>query len=131
MNKYHFLSLISFIIGVVFFILGFLQGDLQTGIFLIFPFIAGSGVYAFIGFIFIFISILLFISGFSVPTDLDKINLDKENSGSGKKISVKGGGVVLIGPFPIVFGSNWKIAAFLMVLAIILILVVLFVFLLI
>ena len=38
--------------------------------------------------------------------------------------SIKGGGVVLIGPIPVVFGSDAKTAMILMVLAIILIVVV-------
>jgi uncharacterized protein (TIGR00304 family) len=128
MNKYHFLSLICFIIGIVFFILGFLQGDIQTGIFLVFPFIAGSGIYAFTGFIFIFIAILLFIFGFTTTYKSDEFKIDQENSKPTKNTSVKGGGVVLIGPIPIIFGSNWKIAVFLMILAIILILVAYFAF---
>jgi len=128
MNKYHFLSLVCFIIGIIFFILGFLQGDIQTGFFVIFPFVAGTGIYAFMGFIFIFFAMLLFISGFKNRIDSDKIKLDQENYQTTKKTSVKGGGVVLIGPIPIVFGSNWKIAVFLMILAIILILVAYFVF---
>ena len=128
MNKYHFLSLVCFIIGIIFFILGFLQGDIQTGFFVIFPFVAGTGIYAFMGFIFIFFAMLLFISGFKNRIDSDEIKLDQENYQTTKKTSVKGGGVVLIGPIPIVFGSNWKIAVFLMILAIILILVAYFVF---
>ena len=114
MNKYHFLSLVCFIIGIIFFILGFLQGDIQTGFFVIFPFVAGTGIYAFMGFIFIFFAMLLFISGFKNRIDSDEIKLDQENYQTTKKTSVKGGGVVLIGPIPIVFGSNWKIAVFLM-----------------
>jgi uncharacterized protein (TIGR00304 family) len=128
MNKYHFLSFVCFIIGIAFFVLGFLQGDIQTGIFVIFPFIASTGVYAFAGFIFIFIAVLLFIFGFSTPIESDDLKIDKENSQPTKKTFVKGGGVVLIGPIPIIFGSNWKIAVFLMILAIVLILVSFFTF---
>ncbi len=128
MNKYHFLSLVCFIVGIAFFILGFLQGDIQTGIFVVFPFIAGTGVYAFAGFIFIFIAVLLFIFGFSARIESDDFKIDQKNSQPTKKTFVIGGGVVLIGPIPIIFGSNWKIAVFLMILAIILILVAFFTF---
>ena len=127
MNKFHFLSLICFIVGIVFFILGFLQGDIQSGIFIVFPFLAGSWIYAFVGFIFIFIAILLFTFSFTNRIVQDEIKIDKENS-QPKKTSLKGGGVVLIGPIPVIFGSNWKIAVLLMILAIILILVVFFTF---
>ena len=43
-----------------------------------------------------------------------------------KKVSVKGGGVVFVGPIPIVFGSNWKIALVLMLIALGIILVMVF-----
>jgi len=128
MNKYHFLSLICFLIGIVFFILGILQGDIQTGIIVVFPFIAGTGVYAFVGFIFIFIAIILFFFGFKTNVEPDESKFDKQDIKPTKKSAIKGGGVVLIGPIPIVFGSNWKIAVLLMVLAIILILVFVFTF---
>jgi len=128
MNKYNFFSLICFIIGIVFFIIGFLRGDIQTGVILVFPFLAGSGIYAFAGFIFIFIAILLFMFSFKTNVESDKLKMDQGNSQQTNKASVKGGGVVLIGPIPIIFGSNWKIAVFLMVLAIIFILVAFFTF---
>jgi len=38
------------------------------------------------------------------------------------KSSFRGGGVVLIGPIPVVFGSDWKIAVMMMALAITIIL---------
>jgi uncharacterized protein (TIGR00304 family) len=50
-----------------------------------------------------------------------RVKYEKDETISREKTSVKGGGVVLIGPIPIVFGSNWKIALVLMIIAIILI----------
>ncbi|MDG6934093.1 MAG: DUF131 domain-containing protein [Nitrososphaerota archaeon] len=45
-------------------------------------------------------------------------------SGLGKSADahVKGGGIVLIGPLPIVFGSEWKIVVVLMAMAILIML---------
>lgn len=126
MNRYRFLSLTCFIIGIICFILGFLQGEIQTGFFVIFPFLIGSGVYSFAGIIFIFLAILLFMLGFTKNIESEGTEKDEEGTQQIKKTSVKGGGVVLIGPLPIVFGSNWKIAFFLMVLAIILIIITFF-----
>jgi uncharacterized protein (TIGR00304 family) len=116
MNKYHIFSLIFFIIAIFLFGLGLFSGDVQTGFFVVFPFIAGSGTYAFLGMIFLLVSILLFVFGFVIIYEKDKTIIRE-------KISVKGGGVVLIGPIPIVFGSNWRIALVLMTVAIILIIV--------
>ena len=126
MNKYHFLSLIFFFIGIIFFIIGFIEGDVKSGFFIIFPFIMGSGIYAMAGFFFVFIAVLFFIFGFLNHIESEEVSVDQKPSKPIKKTSLKGGGVVLIGPIPIVFGSNWKIAVFLMVLAIILIVVAFF-----
>ena len=123
MNKYHILSLICFILGIIFFIMGFLSGDVETGIIVIFPFFSGSGIYPFLGFIFIFIAIVLFIFGLASRTVSEDFGNEIGQPDQQKKTSIKGGGVVFIGPIPIIFGSNWKIALLMMVVAIILIIV--------
>ena len=128
MNKFHFLSLFCLMAGIVFFGLGFLSGDVETGVFVVFPFLAGSGIYAFFGFIFIFIAFLLFMFGFTSHFGSDEFPTNYGEYQPRKKTSLKGGGVVLIGPIPIVFGSNWKIAIVLMIMAIIVILVAFFFF---
>jgi uncharacterized protein (TIGR00304 family) len=127
MNKRHILSLICFIVGIAFFAVGFFTGEAEGGVFVIFPFITGSGVYPLLGFIFIFIAILLFMFGFTTPIGPEELQVEDEYHPR-KKTSVKGGGIVLIGPIPIVFGSNWKIAIVLMIIAIILIIVAFFAF---
>lgn len=127
MNKRHILSLICFIVGIAFFAVGFFTGEAEGGVFVIFPFITGSGVYPLLGFIFIFIAILLFMFGLTTHIGPEELQVEDEYQ-TRKKTSVKGGGVVLIGPIPIVFGSNWKIAIVLMIIAIILIIVAFFAF---
>ncbi|MDH7516763.1 MAG: DUF131 domain-containing protein [Candidatus Thermoplasmatota archaeon] len=124
MNKYSVLSFMCFIVGIAFFVIGFLTGEIQGGILVVFPFIVGSGLYALAGFIMISIAILLFIFGFTrnIQTEENYYDLGEP----AKKSSVKGGGVVLIWPIPIVFGSNWKIAILLMILSIILIVTMFF-----
>ena len=117
MNKCHFLSLICFIAAIICFSLGIYSGDVETGVVLVFPFLAGSGIFAFLGFIFIISAFLLFMYGYADKAEYQDINGEP----SKKKTSIKGGGVVLIGPIPIVFGSNWKIAAILMIIAVIII----------
>ena len=128
MNRYHFLSLICFIGAVVFLFFGFLNGDVKVGVFIVFPFITGSGVYSFFGTILLFLMFLFFILGFIASFNtFDSKYFDNEEITSSitpeKKTSFKGGGVVLIGPVPIVFGSNWRIALILMILTIVIIIV--------
>jgi len=119
MNKYHVFSLICFIAGIICFALGIYSGDVSAGFVVIIPFVAGSGIFAFLGFIFVFAAIILFMYGFAANSEFQEI----DGAPFKKKTSVKGGGVVLVGPIPIVFGSNWKIAVVLMILALIIILV--------
>lgn len=123
MNKFHFFSLFCLIIGLIFFYLGFLSGEVETGFIIIFPFISGSGIYAFLGFILIVIAIFLFLFSFAGYNKIDGYQNDNYELKPKKKTSIKGGGVILIGPIPIVFGSSWKIAAILMIIALIIILV--------
>ena len=126
MNKFHFLSLFFFIFGIIFIIIGYFSGEVEIGFFIIFPFIIGSGINAFLGFIFIFIAILFFMFSFAGRIILWQGSYEsngEEQIHPKRKPSVKGGGVVLIGPNPIVFGSNWKIAIFLMIISIILIII--------
>jgi uncharacterized protein (TIGR00304 family) len=119
MNKIRILSLICLVIGIVFFAFGFYKGNVEGGIIVIFPYIAGTGIYALLGFIFFILAFFLFI--YSFKTNIEFFNEIKDEK-TGKKTSFKGGGVVLIGPIPIVFGSNLKIAILLMIISIIIIL---------
>ncbi|UCD13024.1 MAG: TIGR00304 family protein [Thermoplasmatales archaeon] len=121
MNKYHTLSILFFIGGLVFFLIGVFTGNVEAGFFLVFPFFVGSGIYSVLGIIFVFIAILLFMFGYaSTAADAIGLQFEENKHDVESKKSVKGGGVVLVGPIPIVFGSNWKIAVIMMVLAILL-----------
>jgi uncharacterized protein (TIGR00304 family) len=126
MNKYHLLSLLFFVSGGVLLALGVLSGEVETGIVIIFPFVIGSGLFALSGFICIFIGILFLMFSFLSTIEPGGLSLEYEEEHPGRRTSVKGGGVILIGPIPVVFGTNWKIALLLMILAIIIILILLF-----
>lgn len=128
MNKFHILSLISLVLGIVFLFIGILSGDVEAGIFFIMPYISGSGIFGFFGFVLIIASIFLFLFGLTNFIE-NEINdpVDSELRPR-KKSSFKGGGVVLIGPIPIIFGSSWKIAVISIILAIFLIIVSFFSF---
>ena len=117
MNRYHLVSLVLFILGIGFLIYGVFAGEVEAGFILVFPFFMGSGIYAIIGVVLIFSAMILFMFGFMrLHMDDMPFPQDEEYPEQKEKI-VKGGGVVLIGPIPIVFGSNWKIAVTMMILA--------------
>lgn len=111
MNKFHLLSLFFFILAIIFFIFSFNSGNIQGCMFFIFPFVIVSGVVGFFVVIFLFLTFLFFIFGFfsRFKTDLD-YPLEKPSE---TKSSKKFGGIIFIGPIPIIFGSsNLKIILF-------------------
>ncbi|MDG7007645.1 MAG: DUF131 domain-containing protein [Nitrososphaerota archaeon] len=61
--------------------------------------------------------LLLIIAGFAV------VMVSMFSNESGTKTEVRGGGVIMIGPIPIIFGSDARWASVAIVLAIVLILV--------
>ncbi len=125
MNRYHILSLICFITAIILFAMGYKTGEVEGGIIVIFPFISGSGLYGLFGVILFFLAFIFFMFGFASSVE----PYHEESEVSKSRTSIKGGGVVLIGPIPIVFGSNWKIAMLLLILVtIIMIISVLFLF---
>jgi uncharacterized protein (TIGR00304 family) len=77
----------------------------------------------FFGFIFILVGILLIIMG-SIPT-VEQHNVEENGSHPPPEHPrIRGGGVVLIGPIPIIVGSDFRYAAVAIILAIILMLIV-------
>lgn len=118
MNKYYLLSFIFFSIGLFFFILAFINNEVEFGFVLFLPFIIGSGINTFFGFIFVLFAIILlffgFVNIFSINNNF--INYDVKNNETKK--SAKFGGLILVGPIPIVIGSNWKITVIMLILGI-------------
>jgi uncharacterized protein (TIGR00304 family) len=122
------IPILLLLIGILFIFIGYISGELEAGIFIIFPILIGSGPFAFIGFVCIFLSFIsfFFIQG-SYFNQTEEIDLKVFDSNNKAKHSIKGGGVVFIGPIPIVFGSSWKIAIFLLMIAAILLSIIIFV----
>ena len=126
MKRLHAVSAMFFLLGIICCLISGLQGNLKVGFFLVFPFIIGSGYVATIGVLFIILAFLLFVLGFSPRTTISEptgLFQDKD-----EKPTVKGGGIVLLGPIPIVVGSSWKITVALILAAIVLMLLVFFLF---
>lgn len=119
MKNYQLIGSICCITGLILLSLSIITGEVTVGIIIIFPIIMGTGVFAITG-------ILLFIAGFllisfgwmtqTVSFHQDHIVKEKTQK------RVQSSGIILIGPLPIIWGSNWKIMVFLIVLAIILLL---------
>lgn len=116
MSKFHFISLILFLAGIFFMFAAFLSGDIEGGFFIIFPFLIGSGVYAFLAILFIFLALITFAFGTLESLGEfpgEDMELIPERTVNKK---VEGGGVLLIGPIPIIFGTSWRISFTLLIL---------------
>jgi len=112
---------LMFIAGIIFIILSFFYGEAKAGIFVIFPFIYGNGIFLLAGILLIFLSMILF--AFSLPIDLP---IDKEGI---EKVETKKGGILLIGPIPIIISDDTKITfAFVIIAIFFLLLFLLFLF---
>lgn len=120
MNKFFVLSLVCFIASGFLFAFGVYSGEVEVGLVVFIPFIMGRGFYALFGVLLVFLGFVFLMfgqfHGFSLQSSNEHDEKDQGLS-KGKTSSFKGGGVVLIGPIPIVIGSNWKIALILMIAA--------------
>jgi len=112
------ISFLAFALGITFVVISAFRGEISVGFILFFPFIYGEGFYAAIGVILIFISILLFVIGLFNFEKYNVFHIEEKPVGDEKNRQVEGGGILLIGPIPIVIGSNWKIVLILISLAV-------------
>lgn len=108
--------MLMIVTGLLMIVVAALTGEVEFALFLIFPIIYGTGILAIGGILLIFGGILL--TFFSVLPGVPGVG---ETADGGR---VRGGGVVLVGPVPIVFGSDWNMALLAIVLTIVLVVVV-------
>ena len=129
MNRTHILSLVCFLIGCIFLGYGFIQGQISFGFIVFIPFFIGSGLFATLGFVMVFLGMILFYLG-HLQT-FDNANLFNSSMDTGEnnqrgftsKKSMKTGGIILIGPIPIVFGSTKKMLISVLIIAVILLII--------
>ena len=147
MNKYHVFAILMIIVGIIVIGYSVSLGETEVIWFLIFPIIIGHGMYSFLGTILIILAIFVGIYGFiqegewvlAGEDDYDEYfgsrkrpdhgQRSRPRTGQGQppqpQSKIRGGGVVLIGPIPIIFGSDKKRAIILSVLAIIIMIIAL------
>ena len=108
------------------------QGQMRLALIIIFPVFYAEGLLAGLGVVLIFIGMLALLASF-VTLDRPRhaageTEIAERNPANGEeeREKVRGGAVILLGPIPIVFGSDWRMAVAAMILAILLIAIVLF-----
>lgn len=112
MNRNQVIGMIVLIFGFSFIILSFQKGEGNAGIFVIFPFFYGSGIFALFRVLCIIFGIILFSLGqFINLINNEELGMKMEESYEYKpklEKKMKSGCVILIGPIPIIFGSDTK-----------------------
>lgn len=96
--------------GIFLLIFAYLAGDVEAGLFVIFPFIYGSGPLAFAGVLLIVISLLIFMVSL-IPHEATVAPPDEP------RVEKKTGGILLIGPIPVIFATDTDMAKLLVAIA--------------
>ncbi|RLF49790.1 MAG: hypothetical protein DRN20_01210 [Thermoplasmata archaeon] len=120
------LPLILFIAGVGAIIFSLMQGRGGAGIFIIFPVIYTTGILGIIGVLLIMLSLLsLFFMPFRAVYDSYHTPIadfeEHDVYHAMEKREKRYGGILLIGPFPIIFGTDREMMGVLIIIALIMI----------
>lgn len=134
------LALLLFVLAGATLAAGVAEGMLHVGFFIIFPVIYGSGVLPLAAFLLILIAfILLFTLPFSYTVESERfqekytVPTDKSDQQVQREYRSEFGGVIFIGPIPIIFGRGGRMTRYMIVvaaiIAVLLILYILLIFL--
>lgn len=105
------LGLASLLAGGLLIAYAAVSGDVRVGLFLIVPFVYGTGLAPFLGMLLVMAGLLMLAaSSFTVA-----LPPRGEGIGGERRVETRSGGVVLLGPIPIVWGNGrvlpWMVAA--------------------
>ena len=110
-----------FVAGMALIAMSVAEGDVEVSLFIIFPVFTGSSPLFLLAILLIISS---FIAGFVLLT-IDQTRNEglanaphKGGNGGAPKSKIEYGGVVLIGPIPIAFGSNRRMALIMLIIGI-------------
>lgn len=139
-NPYISGAICLFVLGVALMAMAVQAGEAEVGIFLIFPFVMGGGLYMGLGMLMVVIGLVLLVVGLASRFALVPMEEHFEEEGgrrqgarreggrtvgdrevSARRVGggVKGGGVVFIGPIPIIWGSNAHVTRYMLYLAVV------------
>ncbi len=123
MRKLTALALIALAAGIALLGYSVATGESQVHLFLIFPVFTGTGVFAFLGIV--LIAVAMFVGFFSfagatlVPSGPPpKTAAPPAQAPQAAPPARKFGGVVFLGPIPIVFGSDARVSKWMLILGI-------------
>ncbi len=129
MNRYHLASIILFCLGFIFISISVIQGEGRVALLLFIPIFYGSGIYSFFGIVCIIVAIFLAFFGYALRFKWDLVEEEPiEKISSKEGVKKRFGGVVLIGPIPIIIGSDTKLVIIALLLAVVLVIATFFLF---
>jgi len=105
MDKRNIIPVIVLLAGISLVIFSILEGEANIALLFIVPMIYGTGVYLAIGILLIFLSFIMFFLFLGHPK---VVNREIKKTKTQKDSSY--GGVIFIGPIPIIFGKDKSIA---------------------
>ena len=135
MNRYFAAAGALFMAGILLLVLSVMKGEGAAGIALFVPFFYGTGPFSSIGVLLIFLGMIVLFYAFfqgamgaSMDEDADDAAEEPEAGATAKgagpagpkgtpRAKVRGGAVIMIGPVPIILGSDSSVARSLMLLA--------------
>jgi len=137
LNRFLVIAILLLISGIVLLGYSVAAGESSVGVFIVFPVLIGTGIWAFLGMMCVMGALLFGFMGFGARfAGFGEFNSSEPGQRQGQDQdqsprqrtghAVKGGGVVLIGPIPIIFGSDSKLTVVLAVLAIIMMMLMMF-----
>ncbi len=127
MRRLTIASIVMFVAGVVLLVYTAYSGEGKAWIFFIIPVFESTSPLALAGILLIFLSIFLFFFSLAEPARFEP----SQSQAAGPKSTTPGtaptsagkkfGGVVFLGPIPIIFGSDKKMAKWMIIVALVLV----------
>ena len=121
----HALAPAVFIAGVAALILALLQNEATLSLFVIFPVVTATGAWAFLGILLMIASVFVFFFTWTPTMATERIPATPGSTSPPPAPSVaasgrRWGGVVFLGPIPVVFGSDQKVTQWMLILGVVL-----------
>jgi len=123
MRKLTLVAIVLMVLGIALLAYAVYSAEAQVYIFVFIPVFTGGSLAAFGGTLLLFLGIFLFFLSLAGPTEIESLQPLKTapQTAAPKTPSGKFGGVVFLGPLPIVFGSDKKMAKWMLVVALVLV----------
>lgn len=124
-------TILLFLGAIALFSLSVATSESEVGIFVIFPFIIADGPIALVAALLLIVGMAMIVIGFfsAISESQHEISRGSTYPTTEPKTEKRAGGVLLIGPIPIIFGSDSRMARSMLMLSIILVVVLIILFL--